>query len=97
MQKVVPPGTNIKRNSSPRSTKILALVQDHIDGLTGQHLVEDVVVSLVRRMGDDPRLLQEVLGHVGAGDDTSVELDLDVLPEPGGVVVAEGLGVAEAL
>jgi hypothetical protein len=42
-----------------------------------------VVVSLVGGVADDPGFLQEVLGHVGAGDDAAVELDLDVLAEPG--------------
>ncbi len=65
--------------------------------LTGQHFVEDVVVSLVRRVRNDPGLLQEVLRHLGTRDDATIEHDLEVLAEPGGVVVAKGLGVPEAL
>ena len=65
--------------------------------LTGQHFVEDVVVSLVRRVRNDPGLLQEVLRHLGTRDDAAIEHDFEVLAEPGGVVVAKGLGVAEAL
>ena len=67
------------------------------DKLTGQHLVEDVVVPLVRCVRHNPGLLQEVLRHLGTRDDATIEHDLEVLAEPGRVVVAEGLGVAEAL
>ena len=66
-------------------------------GLTCEHLVEDVVVSLIRCVTHNPGLLQEVLSDVGPGDDAAVELDLNVLAEPGRVVVAQGLGVSEAL
>jgi hypothetical protein len=41
------------------------------------------------------RLFQEILGYVGASDDPSVELDLQVLAEPRRVVVTKRLGVSE--
>jgi hypothetical protein len=46
-------------------------------------------------MRHNSRLFQEILGYVGASDDPSVELDLQVLAEPRRVVVTKRLGVSE--
>jgi hypothetical protein len=54
-----------------------------------------VVVPLVRGVRHNSRLFQEILGYVGASDDPSVELDLQVLAEPRRVVVTKRLGVSE--
>ncbi len=54
-----------------------------------------MVVPLVRGVRHNSRLFQEILGYVGASDDPSVELDLQVLAEPGRVVVTKRLGVSE--
>lgn len=43
-------------------------------------------------------LLQQVLLNLGSFDGASlVEVDVDVLPEAAGVVVADGLGIAKGL
>mmetsp|Transcript_21266 Transcript_21266/g.82528 ORF Transcript_21266/g.82528 Transcript_21266/m.82528 type:complete len:333 (+) Transcript_21266:994-1992(+) len=61
-------------------------------------LVEDVVVPLALGLRDDPRLLKQVLGDLGAANvAVGVELDLDELAEAGRVVVAASLGVTESL
>jgi hypothetical protein len=65
--------------------------------LTCQHLVEDVIVPLIRCVRHDPGFLQKILRHLGTRDDATIEHDFKVLAEPGRVVVAEGLGIAEAL
>ena len=63
-----------------------------------QHAVEDVVVPLVGVLVHDPRLLQQVLVHLRTLDHTVlVEVDVDVLSEPGGVVVTDSFGVTERL
>lgn len=54
-----------------------------------------MVVPLVRGVRHNSRLFQEILGYVGASDDPSVELDLQVLAEPRRVVVTKRLGVSE--
>lgn len=57
-----------------------------------------MVVPLLRTLGADPALLQQVVGdvppHHGAA---GVEVNLHELAKPGGVVVPRGLGVAERL
>ena len=66
-------------------------------GESGQHAVEDVVVPLLRHLIDDPGLFEQVLLDLCALDDAIlVEDDVDVLAEPGGVVVANGLGISKS-
>ena len=51
---------------------------------------------VVPHLAADPGLLQQVLLYLGPLDGSSlVEVDVDVLPEAAGVVVADGLGVAK--
>ena len=64
-----------------------------------RQLVEHVVVPLVcADIGDNPRLLQQVLDSPAAHDFAGrIEMDLQVLSEATGVVVLQGLGVAKRL
>lgn len=67
-----------------------------IFGQAGEHAVENVVVPLPRILSHDPGLLQEVLLDVGSFNDAGpVETNVDVLAEPGGVVIPDRLGVPE--
>ena len=62
-----------------------------------QHAVEDVVVPLVGVLVHDPGFLQKVLLDLGAFDGSGfVEVDVDVLPEPRRVVVANRFRVSES-
>mmetsp|Transcript_24855 Transcript_24855/g.71870 ORF Transcript_24855/g.71870 Transcript_24855/m.71870 type:complete len:892 (+) Transcript_24855:2607-5282(+) len=78
----------------------------------GQQLVEDVVVALPGLVSDHPALLEQIRlavrpGEEAGGDTPSlvgrlggildVELEPNVLAEPGGVVVPHRLGVAKGL
>ena len=59
---------------------------------TGAHHVEDVEVTFALALGDDAGFLEEVVGDVaGEGDAGIVEMDLHVLAEAAGVVVAARL------
>lgn len=63
---------------------------------TGQHAVENVVVSLVRALSHDSGLLQQVLLDFRPFDHTVVaEVDVDVLAETGRVVVSDRFGISE--
>lgn len=63
---------------------------------TGQHAIENMIVPLVRALGHDSRLLQEVLLDLGAFYHALiVEVDVDVFAETGRVVVSHGFRVAE--
>ena len=63
-----------------------------------EQLVEDVEVALVSGLVDHARLLEEVVGDAPAdGIARHVELDLEILAEPGRVVVLHCLGVTERL
>ena len=49
-------------------------------------------------MKDDSRLFQQVSPHVGSDDlERGVEVDLDVLAEPRGVVVPSGFRISDGL
>ena len=51
-------------------------------GETLQHAVEDVIVSLVWILMNNPRLLQQILIYLGSlNDSTLVEVDVDVFSE----------------
>ncbi len=64
----------------------------------GAQLVEDVVVSLLRRLEDDARLLEQVRAHVGAHDRVALaEADLQIFAEATAVVVPRRFGVANGL
>ena len=61
----------------------------------GSELIEHVVVPLLFGLEGDPRLLEEVvLDHTALDLEPGVEADLHEPAEPGGVVVADRLGVA---
>mmetsp|Transcript_13763 Transcript_13763/g.22376 ORF Transcript_13763/g.22376 Transcript_13763/m.22376 type:complete len:232 (-) Transcript_13763:169-864(-) len=63
------------------------------------HLVKDVIVALTVLLVDHARLLKQVVGDRGGGDNTrgSIEVNIDVLTETRRVVVTECLGVSESL
>ncbi len=64
----------------------------------GAQLVEDVVVTLLRSLEDDPGFLQQVGAHVRADDRVRfAEADLQVLAEAAAVVVPRRLRVADRL
>ena len=67
-------------------------------GRAGDELIEDVIVALLERLEHQPRPLEEVGSNLGPDDAPGlVEHDLDVLAEPGRVVVPRRLGVAKGL
>ena len=58
--------------------------------------IQHGLVPFVRILRHDARLLQQVLLDLGALDDTrTVEVDVDVLAEPGRVIVADRFRVTE--
>jgi hypothetical protein len=62
----------------------------------GKELVENVVVSLSLVGLKEAGLLEEEMLRVGPAESIGlIVTELDVLPEAGGVVIAEGLGVSE--
>ena len=65
-------------------------------GHAGQHAVKDVVVSLAGILRHDARFLQQVLLDIGAFDGAAlVETDVDVLAEPGRVVVPHSFRISK--
>jgi len=66
--------------------------------MTGTQLVENVIVALVGRLEHNSRLLQQIGAHMRTDDAVGgVEIDLDVLAEPGTVIVPDRLGVSYCL
>ena len=58
-------------------------------------MVKDVIISLIGRLINDPRLLQQISPHGTANDEIlCVEGDFDVLAETRGVVVSRRFRVA---
>ena len=49
---------------------------------SSEHLVEDVVVALLRGVRHNPALLKKILGHFGPADQAVLEEDLEVFPKP---------------
>lgn len=79
---------------SPLQTQLL---QQGLIG-AGQQLVEDVEVALAAHLGHHAGLLQEVVQDIAADRSAlEVKLDVHVLAEARGVVVAVRLGIAEGL
>ena len=63
--------------------------------LTSNHLVEDVVVSLIAGLEHDSRQLQQVVLNDAATDlETVVEANLDELSKARAVVIANGSCIA---
>lgn len=63
-----------------------------------QQLVEHVEVPLPIGLVNDPGLLQQVVDDIPSNRGAlEVELDVHVLAKAAGVVIADGLGVAEGL
>ena len=66
-------------------------------GQPGQHAVEDVVISFLGHLVDNPGFLQKILLDFGSFDGAlTVEHDVDVFAETRRVVVADGFGIAES-
>ena len=62
-----------------------------------QHAVEDVVVSLIMGLVHDARFLQQVLLDFGPlYHPLLVEVDVNVLAKPTGVVIPDCLGIAKS-
>ena len=63
---------------------------------SGQHTVENMVISFIMSLMHDTRLLKQVLLNLGSFDYSPlVEVDIYVFAKSTGVVISDGLGIAK--